>query len=105
MSNVNICKVSAYSVALCLVLSGCATNGKCRSEGCVADAMITSNIEPAFAQHSNLIAPNSIEVRTVNHVAYLSGATSDGLMPVRAESIASKVFGVTRVVDDIYVPR
>lgn len=58
--------------------------------------MITTDIEAVFAQHANVITVNSIEVRTFNHLRYLSGARSDGRIPVRAESIASKVVGVTR---------
>jgi osmotically-inducible protein OsmY len=61
-------------------LSGCATYEKCGIDGCPSDRKITANIRAALDRHPDLGAPNSISVQTVNHVAYLSGSVSQGLM-------------------------
>jgi hypothetical protein len=104
IERLKICTTWIFALVLTGELAGCATYGRCGSSDCSSDAIITARVETAFAQHPNEIAPNSIEVRTVNHVVYLSGATSNELMTVKAESIAGGVSGVTRVVDSIYVP-
>jgi osmotically-inducible protein OsmY len=46
---------------------------------------------------------DSIDVQTLDHVVYLSGEVSTGLMRDTAETIAQKTPGVTRVEDTITV--
>jgi osmotically-inducible protein OsmY len=47
--------------------------------------------------------PNVVHVQTVDHVVYLSGEVSQGLMKQTAEDVARQTPGVTRVVNDIAV--
>jgi osmotically-inducible protein OsmY len=46
---------------------------------------------------------SSINVQTVDHVVYLSGDVSSGLMRETAEAVAQKTSGVTHVEDSIAV--
>ena len=92
-------------VLILIGLSGCATFEKCGMEGCAGDNKITADVHAAFAQHPELGDPNSINVQTANHVVYLSGSVSEGLMRLTAESVARQVKGVTRVEDSIYVTK
>jgi osmotically-inducible protein OsmY len=103
MSTMKTRMACASLVTLIWSLAGCATYDKCGLEGCPGDAKITSTVEAAFARHPDLGAPNEIAVQTLNHVVYLSGPVSDGNMRKTAESIASKIKGVTRVENSIYV--
>jgi osmotically-inducible protein OsmY len=92
-------------VLILIGLSGCATFEKCRVEGCAGDSKITADVHAAFAQHPELGEPNSINVKTTNHVVYLTGSVSAGEMRATAESVARQVKGVARVEDSIYVAR
>jgi len=104
MSQSNL--ISQGTMVLLLIgLSGCATFEKCGVEGCAGDNKITAKVQAAFARHPELGEPNSINVRTVNHVVYLSGSVSEGLMRLTAESVARQVKGVTRVEDTIYATK
>jgi osmotically-inducible protein OsmY len=98
-------RVSAWTriVVLAGALSGCAAYEKCGFDGCPGDAKLTANVQAAFAQHRDLGPPNSINVRTLNHVVYLSGEVSDGNMRENAESVAHAVKGVTGVENNIAV--
>jgi len=88
-------------IVLMGALGGCATYEKCGLEGCPGDAKITAKVQAAFDHHPELGPPNSINVKTLNHVVYLSGEVSEGNMSETAESIK----GVTRVVNSIAVSR
>lgn len=92
-------------VTLACALSGCATYEKCGLDGCPGDAKITTNVEKALARHRDLGAPNEITVKTLDHVVYLSGSVSEGLMSESAQSIASRIKGVAHVENSIYVSR
>ena len=96
---------SGTMVLILIGLSGCATFEKCGVEGCAGDNKITANVQAAFAQHPELGEPNSINVKTTNHVVYLTGSVSAGEMRLTAESVARQVKGVSRVEDSIYVAR
>jgi osmotically-inducible protein OsmY len=85
------------------VLPGCATSGKCESGGCSGDAKITTNVRTLFGQHPELGPPNLINVRTLDHVVYLSGEVSAGEFSAVAESVAHEAPGVVRVVNSIAV--
>jgi osmotically-inducible protein OsmY len=92
------------AIALFLIgISGCATYEKCGIEGCAGDRKITANIRAALDQHPELGPPNSINVETVNHVVYLTGHVSEGVMRSNAESVARGVEGVGHIEDTIYV--
>ena len=98
-------RLSAWTriVVLAGALSGCAAYEKCGFDGCPGDAKLTANVQAAFAQHRDLGPPNSINVRTLNHVVYLSGEVSEGNMRETAESVAHAVKGVTGVENNIAV--
>jgi osmotically-inducible protein OsmY len=100
-------RLSAWTriVVLAGALSGCAAYEKCGFDGCPGDSKLTANVQAAFAQHRDLGPPNSINVRTLNHVVYLSGEVSDGNMRENAESVAHAVKGVTGVENNIAVSR
>ena len=95
----------ALSVVLLLsgVLLGCAAEQKCGSGGCPGDAKITADVQKRLNRHPDLEGVNSINVQTLDHVVYLSGEVSAGLMRETAEEIAKKTPGVTRVEDTIAV--
>src|ERR1700737_155959 len=61
-----------YALPFILILAGalpgCATYAKCESGECSGDAKITTNVQTLLNQHSELGAPNSINVQTRAHV-------------------------------------
>jgi osmotically-inducible protein OsmY len=52
-----------------------------------------------------LEAPNQLNVQTINRVVYLNGLVATGLQRWDAESVASQVQGVDKVVNSIGVAR
>ena len=97
----------ALSVVLLLsgVLLGCAAERKCGWGGCPGDAEITADVQKRLNRHPDLEGVNSIKVQTLDHIVYLSGEVSSGLMRETAEEIAKKTPGVTRVEDTIGVTK
>jgi osmotically-inducible protein OsmY len=93
----------ASVLILTAVLPGCATYSKCGFGGCPGDAEITENTRALLNQRPDLGPPNSINVETLDHVVYLSGEVSAGIMSERAESIAREAPDVARVVNSIAV--
>jgi len=93
----------SISLALAGILAGCAAERKCGLEGCPGDAQITADVQAQLNRHPDLEGVNSINVQTLDHVVYLSGEVSEGLMKETAETIARKTPGVTRVDDEIAV--
>jgi osmotically-inducible protein OsmY len=81
--------------------SGCAVYKRCGFAGCPGDAKITHDVRELISHYPALMAPNSVRVQTMNHVVYLYGEVNTGLERSTAESVASAVPGVTRVVDSI----
>jgi hypothetical protein len=97
--------VWALAFVLIGVVSGCAlyrTYEKCGIRGCPGDAKITADVLSQFQQHLEL-EPDAITVQTLDHVVYLYGVVSSGQEIGTAESIASQVPGVTRVVNSMAV--
>jgi osmotically-inducible protein OsmY len=97
----------ALIIALALpgLLAGCAAESKCGLAGCPGDAQITANVQTQLNRHPDLEGVNSINVKTLDHVVYLTGDVSEGLMKETAEEVARKTPGVTRVENDIAVAR
>lgn len=85
------------------ILAGCAAETKCGWGGCPGDAQITANVKTQLNRHPDLEGVSSINVQTLDHVVYLSGQVSDGLMRETAESIARQTPGVSQVEDTIAV--
>lgn len=86
-------------------LAGCSAVSayeKCGFHGCPGDAEITAEVVAQLYQ-SKFVEPNAIRVQTLDHVVYLSGVVASGLEIGAAESIASAVPGVTRVMNSLAV--
>ena len=98
-----------YSLVLILALSttiaGCAIDGECASGACGKDAAITANVRSRLDNHSELGAPNSIEVQTRAGVVYLNGLVNNGLERGIAESVATQTPGVLKVLNSIAVEK
>jgi osmotically-inducible protein OsmY len=95
-----------YSLACVLALagavSGCATD---QSGDKMTDAKITTAVRAQINQHSDVGPPDSVRVETREHVVYLSGFVSTGLMKQTAEDLARQTPGVTRVVNEIGITK
>ena len=87
------------------LLPGCVVDRKCEAGGCPDDAKITANVQAMISQHTDVGPPDSIQVKTLDHVVYLSGFVSSGLMKRTAEDLAQQTPGVTKVVNDISVTK
>ena len=91
----------ACAVVLLCALSGCATGQPAADK--MTNEKITAAVEARINQHPDVGPPNSVRVQTLDHVVYLSGAVSQGLMKQTAEDVARQTLGVTRVVNNIAV--
>jgi osmotically-inducible protein OsmY len=78
-----------------------ATIRKCESATCRDDTKITASIQAILDSHSEFGPPNSISAQTSEHVVYLRGMVDTGLEKWTAESVASQVPGVARVVNSL----
>jgi|SRR5580704_11571541 osmotically-inducible protein OsmY len=85
-----------------VLLDACAAERKCGLEGCTGDAQITAKVQTQLSHHPEL-GSNTIDVQTLNHVVYLSGLVSSGLMRQTAADVARQVSGVTRVENNVAV--
>ena len=98
--------IPVYSLVCALVLagavSGCATE---QSGDKMTDGQITAAVQARINQHPDVGAPDSVRVQTREHVVYLSGFVSTGLMKQTAEDLARKPPGVTRVVNEIGITK
>jgi osmotically-inducible protein OsmY len=95
-----------YSLACVLALagavSGCATD---QSGDGMTDGKITTAVRAQINQHPDVGPPDSVRVVTREHVVYLSGYVSTGLMKQTAEDLARQTPGVTRVVNEIGITK
>ena len=94
----------AMAIVWLAVLPGCAvyeTYEKCGFAGCPGDRRITQDVQALFNEHPALEPPNLIEVRTLDHVVYLSGLVDTDLERQMAESVAAGAPGVARVINSI----
>jgi osmotically-inducible protein OsmY len=85
------------------ILAGCATFTKCGLRGCPGDADVTAKVEAKLQQYPALQAPNSVRVRTLDHVVYLYGLVDTDLERQLAESSAIEAAGGARVVDSVTI--
>jgi osmotically-inducible protein OsmY len=96
-----------YSLACVLVLagavSGCATDQS--GDGRMTDGKITAAVQARINQNPDVGAPDSVRVQTRDHVVYLSGSVSTGLMKQTAEDLARQTPGVTRIVNEIGITK
>ena len=94
----------AMAIVWLAILPGCAayeTYEKCGFAGCPDDGRITQDVQALFNEHPALEPPNLIEVRTLDHVVYLSGLVDTDLERQMAETVAAGAQGVARVVNSI----
>jgi len=90
-------------IATTASLGGCAaleTLHKCGS-GCPGDAELSAAVRARLYQHTELLAPNSVYVSTLDGIVYLSGQVATDTQRLDAEDIARATPGVTRVVNTI----
>ena len=66
-----------------------------------ADEQITAAVQAKIAEFPSLRAPNQVRVHTLHKVVYLYGQVNGVVDRNLAESAASQVEGVRRVVDSI----
>jgi osmotically-inducible protein OsmY len=96
---------TVFLFSLLSALAGCSSYGKCASSACGGDAAITKNVQTLLDQHSELGAPHSIEVQTIDRVVYLNGLVNDGVERGIAESVALQTPGVLKIVNSIAVQK
>lgn len=90
-------------VALLDALSGCAPFEawrKCAS-GCPGDAEIATAVRTRLREHTELLAPNQVDVRVMDGVVYLSGQVATDLQRDDAGQIARQAAGAHAVVNII----
>ncbi len=88
-------------IAVTAGLGGCAaveTWRKCGA-GCPGDAEISAAVRARLDQHTELLAPNRVYVKTLDGTVYLSGEVVTDVERATAETIARETPGVPRVVD------
>jgi osmotically-inducible protein OsmY len=95
-------------VILMLVLVGAVpgcdayrTVRQCGLQGCPEDRRISAEIEARLAEHTELMPPNMVYVRTLDGVVYLDGQVATPLQRTEAEDLARQAAGVKRVVNMI----
>ncbi|HLY52592.1 MAG TPA: BON domain-containing protein [Steroidobacteraceae bacterium] len=84
-------------------LGGCASFHswrKCGS-GCPGDAELAAAVGSGLHEHTEFLAPNSVYVRVIDGVVYLSGQVATDLQRDDAERVARQTPGVHHVVDII----
>jgi osmotically-inducible protein OsmY len=92
-----------FAVILSGLLPGCATNPKCGSDGCQADAKITAEVQALFDTYPVLEPPNLLTVQTADRVVFLNGLVATDLQRDIAETVAQRAPGVAMVVNGIAV--
>jgi osmotically-inducible protein OsmY len=95
---------AAIATVWLALLPGCAiyqTYEKCGFAGCPDDQRTTREVQALLSQHPALGPPNSIDVKTLDHVVYLNGLVDTDLERQMAESVAAGAQRVARVVNSI----
>jgi osmotically-inducible protein OsmY len=92
------------AVLVCISLMGCAaTTGKTAGKN-VDDATVTASVKSQLVMDkaANL---TRVDVDTNNGVVYLNGTVDSSAQKGRAEELARRVKGVTKVVNNLQVAR
>ena len=103
MKNLKPLCVLACVLALAGAVSGCATGQP--GDGRMTDGKITADVQARINQNPDVGPPDSVRVQTRDHVVYLSGYVSTGLMKQTAEDLARTTPGVTRIVNEIGITK
>lgn len=95
--------LTAFFLAMLLVITGCASTAKEKSTGeYLDDAVITTKVKAAFVEDDELKA-TEIQVETFKGVVQLSGFVANRSHIGKAEQVARDVNGVKSVKNDIRV--
>jgi osmotically-inducible protein OsmY len=94
------CRTVAVAI-LAADLCACAAYRKCGFAGCPGDAKITAEVKSVFNRYPELEPPNLVYVQTLDRVVYLTGQVNTETELELAQSLASHVAGVKRVVNSI----
>src|ERR671924_2343016 len=95
---------NVLAVLVCISLMGCAaTTGKTAGKN-VDDATVTASVKSQLVMDkaANL---TRMDVDTNNGVVYLNGTVDSSAQKGRAEELARRVKGVTKVVNNLQVAR
>lgn len=79
--------MTVLTLILASVLPGCAVYQKCGRSGCPGDAELTAEVRALLSRYPTL-APDSVDVRTWDHVVYLYGLVNTEYERRLAESLA-----------------
>jgi osmotically-inducible protein OsmY len=98
-------KLSAALIGAVLIgsSSGCAMSGVRGLSGSPGDDGISAQVRAQLSQYPSLQSSDSLRVQTYGHVVYLTGQVATDEQRDLAESVASEVAGVARVVDTISI--
>ena len=96
MTKIRKMYIGALGLTVATAFSTFATAGTCVT--CGDDAQIETSIKTSFHELPYL---GWVHVQTLNHVVYLSGEVSAGLMSLTAAEIANGTPSVQRVVNTI----
>jgi osmotically-inducible protein OsmY len=96
MTKIRKMYIGAVALTVATALSGVAEAGTCVN--CGDDAQIEASIKTSFQALPYL---GWVHVQTLNHVVYLTGEVSAGLMSLTAAEIATGTPSVERVVNTI----
>jgi osmotically-inducible protein OsmY len=80
------------------VCCGCASQAVCGTPACQEDAAITAEVRSLLNAHPAL-GPNSLDVKTRNHVVYLYGLVDTEMELRLAAQVAQGAKGATQVVN------
>jgi osmotically-inducible protein OsmY len=89
------------AISLGTALQGCAVYEKCGFHGCPGDGQLAADVQANFAQHPSIMPPNTVNIRCLDGVAYLSGLVDTDMQRQLAESVAAATPGVKKVVNSI----
>ena len=101
MSGLKIFSSAVIGAVLIGSSSGCAVSGARGLSASPGDDRVSAHVRAQLAQCPSLRSPDSLRVQTYGRVVYLTGQVDSDEQRELAESIASEVAGVARVVDTI----
>jgi osmotically-inducible protein OsmY len=91
------------SIVVAAALSGCATYQGCGTGDCKADQKMNSEVERQLESRPDLMGSTPLTAQSRDGIVYLNGIVATDLQRETAESIAVRIAGVTKVVNDIAV--
>jgi osmotically-inducible protein OsmY len=101
MNRLKIFSSAVIGAVLIGLSSGCAVSRGCGLSGCPGDDGISAHVRAQLSHSPSLQSFDSLRVQTRGRVVYLTGQVDTDEQRDLAESVASEVTGVTRVVNTI----